>query len=258
MKRTVAAMLTLAAVASLVVLSGAMASRGGPGDEGPEYVDELAPLDTCGTFLGGSEGTGVQLIATTYEFQQPSTLIGTPSELAPGHSVDFHWVHDFGTSPDPAVESPLVWDFGEDGVRKVRLYPSIDHGPLPEEGLETTVYSSANATGPWAPAELKKVYGPGWNPGWIADDYVSLWNPAREGSLRRGQVGRPWGTHRRRRRRDRLGLPREAQEALSAGGGVARAAPPHLTSGVHSVSKWKVSTEILLRSSIAKPPEAPS
>ena len=175
MKRTVVAMLTLAAVAPLVVLSGAMASGDDAGDDGPEYVDELAPLDTCGTFLGGNEGTGMQVNTTTYEFREPSTLSGTPFGLAPGYAVDFHWVHDSDASPDPAVASPLVWDFGEDGVKKVRLYPSIDHEPVPAEGLETTVYSSASATGPWAAAVLKKVYVPGWNPGWIADDYVSLW-----------------------------------------------------------------------------------
>jgi hypothetical protein len=176
MKRTVVAMLTLAAVASLVVLSGATASGGGPGDDGPEYVDELAPLNTCGTFLGGNEGTGLQVNTETYEFLRPSTLTGTPTGLAPGYAVDFHWVHDEDGSPDPAVATPLVWDFGEDGVKKVRLYPAIDHEPVPAEALEATVYSSASSTGPWAPAELKKVYVPGWNPGWIADDYVSLWH----------------------------------------------------------------------------------
>jgi hypothetical protein len=103
-------------------------------------------------------------------------LTGTPAGLAPGYAVDFHWVHDFDASPDPAVGSPLMWDFGDEGVKKVRLYPSIDHEPLPGEGLETTVYGSASATGPWAAAQLKKVYVPGWNPGWIADDYVSLWH----------------------------------------------------------------------------------
>lgn len=176
MRRTVLATLMLTAVASLVVLSGAMASRDGSGDDGPVYVDELAPLDSCGAFLGGHEGTGVQVNTATYDYQTPSTLTGTPAGLAPGSAVDFHWVHDVGTSPDPAVESPLVWDFGEDGVKKVRLYPSIDHGQVPDEGLETTVYSSTSATGPWAPARLEKVYVPGWNPGWIADDYVSLWH----------------------------------------------------------------------------------
>jgi hypothetical protein len=30
-------------------------------------------------------------------------------------------------------------------VKKVGLYPSIDHEPVPAEGLETTVYSSASA-----------------------------------------------------------------------------------------------------------------
>lgn len=171
MRRMVLAMMTLMALASLVVLSGAMASGDGSEDEAPVYVDEFAPLDVCGTFVGGDEGTGFQVSTTTYDYQLNSPLPGRTA----GDAVDFHWVHDVGPTPGTTIESPLVWDFGEDGVKKVRLYPSIDHGPIPAEALEATVYSSASATGPWAPASLKKVYVPGWNPGWIADDYVSLW-----------------------------------------------------------------------------------
>lgn len=156
----------------LVGLSGAIASGHGRGGDrhAPAFVDDPAPLGVCGTFVGGDEGTGFQVSATTYAHQLNSPL-GTTA----GDAVDFHWVHDEDGSANPAVASPLVWDFGVDEVERVRMYPSIDHGPVPGEALEATVYSSDSAAGPWVAARPRRVYTPGWNPGWIADDYVSEW-----------------------------------------------------------------------------------
>lgn len=170
MKRLFLVVLT----ASLVGLSGAIAlGHGRHGDRhqrAPEFVDDLAPLGVCGTFVGGDEGTGFQVSTTTYAHQLNSPL-GTTA----GDAVDFHWVHDEDGSANPAVASPLVWDFGVDEVQRVRMFPSIDHDPVPGEALEATVYSSDSAAGPWVAAHMRRVYAPGWSLGWIADDYVSEW-----------------------------------------------------------------------------------
>lgn len=168
MRRILLAALTLV----LVGLSGALASGHGRGGDrhAPTFVDELAPLGVCGTFVGGHENTGFQVSTTTYAHQLNSPLGGTA-----GDAVDFHWVYDEDSSANPAVASPLVWDFGVDEVERVRMFPSIDHDPVPGEALEATVYSSNSAAGPWVAARLRRVYTPGWNPGWVADDYVSEW-----------------------------------------------------------------------------------
>jgi hypothetical protein len=162
-------------VAAVVSLSGLSLAYGGPlaqtwRGHGHGHGQALLP-ETCGRFLRGAEGTGQQIDPDSYAYRQPSTLV---VPLKAGNSVDLQWVQDVNTDTDF-----LVWDMGRK-VREVDAFPSIDHPPIPQEGLEFTVYASADpnppdATPKWVVGNIKKVFDKGWNNEWIADDFVSRW-----------------------------------------------------------------------------------
>ena len=97
-----------------------------------------------------------------------------------GNCLDMWWVQEEGDHFDG---SGTIWDLGGPS-NQVAVFPIIDHGPLPQEAIEYTVYLSNNpdatTTGTdgntsWVFASLDKVYLEGWIRGWIADGFTTVW-----------------------------------------------------------------------------------
>ena len=132
----------------------------------------LAPTTIFGTVIGGNEGTGVQ---TTPLDGAPDYSYVVPSPIAPiaGDTTDFHWVHETsGAFAGPSAGT--MWSFGGFGTDFI-LYPSIDHGPVPLESLETTLYGSADGGASWTPGRIITLYEQGFSAISIDDDVAQRW-----------------------------------------------------------------------------------
>ncbi|MBK8257047.1 MAG: DNRLRE domain-containing protein [Polyangiaceae bacterium] len=99
-----------------------------------------------------------------------------------GRCLDMWWLQDTGNN-DLNKSITTVWDLGGPS-NQVAVFPIIDHGPMPQEAIEYTVYLSNNpnatAAGSdgstqWVQAQIAKVYLEGWHPAWIADGFTTVW-----------------------------------------------------------------------------------
>jgi len=155
----------LLVVAVLGVGIGGFSIAYGSGGRAHEKTPLLS--EDCGTYVRGAEGNGFQIDLDSYAYQLQS-----PLGFEAGNSVDLHWIQD--TDADF-----VVWDMGRK-VKKVHVFPSIDHLPIPQEALEFTVYASSDPNPPdaapkWVVGNITRIYDKGWNLEWIADDFVSQW-----------------------------------------------------------------------------------
>ena len=183
--------------------------------------------EDCGTYVRGAEGNGFQVDIDGYAYLAPS-----PLAFEAGNSVDLHWLQD-------SDADFMVWDMGRK-VKRVDVFPSIDHPPIPQEALECTVYASSDpnppdATPKWVVGTRTAIFDKGWNNEWIADDFVSQWRFNAQVPVRRRPLGRPRCRARGRRRGDRCRLQPERQtlkldssSAESGAGTAARAVPAPL------------------------------
>ncbi len=80
------------------------------------------------------------------------------------NSIDNLWVQTLSTTVGDAV-----WDLGFQAT-KAAIFNTIDHGPLPQEAIESTVYLS-NDQVTWVQAVTKRV----WMEGIYSDTSV-LWD----------------------------------------------------------------------------------
>jgi hypothetical protein len=98
--------------------------------------------------LGGvSTGTSTDTTGTgSYGYVQPSAL-GT---FGAANSIDNHWIQ---TSGDVGQ---TVFDLGALAPKAV-VFNTIDHGPLPQEAIESTVYLSSDLV-TWTPAVVERVW----------------------------------------------------------------------------------------------------
>jgi len=99
------------------------------------------------------------------------------------NSLDHHWLQ--------STTTPIVVDFGSP-VTAALVFGAIDHGPLPEEGIEFTVWGSDSCdidsfpTG-WTKGTLARIWKRGWEDPIAcqgqdnADDYVSQYSFASPG-----------------------------------------------------------------------------
>ena len=78
------------------------------------------------------------------------------SALAAGSEVDNLWFQTSGTVGQTVFELPFA-------AVKAAIFPTIDHGPLPDEAIESTAYLS-NDRVTWTQAVVQKVWLEGWNP----------------------------------------------------------------------------------------------
>jgi hypothetical protein len=165
-------------------------------------------LPVFGKLLNANDVTGCLGVTT-----DPSTLgafscagDGNPSASHYSDHLDHLWVQHLrtcmdGTSPPDGVggcfyaPKGLIYDLGAPS-NKVVLFPMIDHGPLPQEAFEYSVYLSNNPSAKdtvprgqnpdpnkWNEATLIKFFERGWNPTDaapnpnkdVSDDDVTLW-----------------------------------------------------------------------------------
>ena len=103
---------------------------------------------------GGCLGTSSDLTGTgSYSF-----FCGGSSVVTHANAIDNLWFQTNGTI------GLTVFDLGFDAT-KAAVFNSIDHGPLPQEAIESTVYLSDAAGGPWTQAVVERV----WLEGFMAN-----------------------------------------------------------------------------------------
>lgn len=99
---------------------------------------------------------------------------------ARGNCLDMWWIQDVGVGLDATGD---IWDLGGPS-NQVAVFPIIDHGPMPQEAIEYTVYLSNNPSATtagtdgnvdWVLAQIDRVYLEGWHDGWIADGFTTVW-----------------------------------------------------------------------------------
>jgi hypothetical protein len=119
---------------------------------------------TGATLIQGNGATGRSLDTTgtgSYDYAQP----GGTAAFA-GSSIDEYWVQTGNVIGD------FIWDLGASAT-KAAIFNTIDHGPLPLEAIESTVYLSNDKLS-WTPAVTQKVWLEGFklNTGILWDGYV--------------------------------------------------------------------------------------
>ncbi len=109
---------------------------------------------------GGCLGTSYDLTGTgSYGYGCGGGSVATYANV-----IDNLWFQTDGTV------GLTVFDLGFDAT-KAAVFNSIDHGPLPQEAIESTVYLSDAAGGPWTAAVVERV----WLEGFMANTGI-LWD----------------------------------------------------------------------------------
>jgi len=146
-------------------------------------IDSIVPCSyTLGTYCAGGNGTtgiapdpiGACGLNYALTAETPAAALNT---------LNHHWLQ--------SAVAPKVVDFGSP-VNTAIVFVAVDHGPFPEEGIESTVWGS-NAcdissfpTG-WTLGTLTTIYGKGWEDigcggaGTEADDFVGQYSFAGAG-----------------------------------------------------------------------------
>ena len=74
-----------------------------------------------------------------------------------GNAIDTLWYQSSNTVGD------TVYDLGGP-FTKAAVFNTIDHGPFPQEAIESTVFLGNAPTGPWTPAVVERVWLEGYQP----------------------------------------------------------------------------------------------
>lgn len=109
----------------------------------------------------------------------------TATNTASVNARDYAWGQNTGTNftTNTALDTPwngTIFDLGGQANKAV-VFPIIDHGPLPNEALEYTVYltddPNSHSLADWHLATLAEVYLQGWQEDSIAlaDGYTTVW-----------------------------------------------------------------------------------
>ena len=148
-----------------------------------------------GTYVKGGTGYGTGTDPTTL-----GVYNGAGSVAANANARDFAWVQDASGNANyngvtgSAPSSGIVWDLGGQ-ANQLAVFVFVDHGPVPGEVLENTVWLSNDpnaANAGWTQASLVHVYGDGWSPGAnIADGMVAVYQLAGGATFRYASV--TWG-----------------------------------------------------------------
>jgi hypothetical protein len=104
---------------------------------------------------------------------------------ANGNARDYYWIQNAGPNlgTNPANDTPWtgnIFNLGGQANQAV-VFPIIDHGPLPGEAGEYTVYLTNNPSSTnlsdWTLAKLDSIYLEGWQPDSIsiADGFTTVW-----------------------------------------------------------------------------------
>jgi hypothetical protein len=92
-----------------------------------------------------------------------------------GLNPDFHFLGSAGTIPGGSgTTGGAVWTFASLS-KDYYLYETTDHGPLPNEGLEGSLYGSSDGGSTWSLGTVVEAYEQGWNLSGIPDDGATRW-----------------------------------------------------------------------------------
>ncbi|MGZ3339406.1 MAG: PEP-CTERM sorting domain-containing protein [Reyranella sp.] len=127
-------------------------------------------------------GNGTTVNKMTYGYTQPSLV---PN---PGDARDYSWIQNNASnlSTNPTLDQPWVGNIFDLGgqANKAVVFPIVDHGPLPQEVVEYTVYLGDNPLSTnladWHLAKLTEVYMQGWEADGtsLADGFTTVWTLA--------------------------------------------------------------------------------
>jgi hypothetical protein len=140
--------------------------------------------DPSGFFLGTVHALNGSLSGTTTDKLTYGYTTTSPS-AASANARDYDWLQN---NPGPITTNPdldtpwlgTIWDLGGQANQAV-VFPIVDHGPLPEEALEYTVYLTNNpastSLADWSLATLDAVYLQGWevDATALADGFTTVW-----------------------------------------------------------------------------------
>lgn len=148
-----------------------------------------------GSYVKGAEGFGTGVDNTVL-----GSYNGAGSLAANANARDHAWVQDTSPNANPkntvgsGPSNGIVWDLG--GLaNQLAVFVFVDHGPVPGEVLENTVWLSNDpnaADSGWTQATLVHVYGDGWSPGAVVSDgFVAVYQLANQATFRYASV--TWG-----------------------------------------------------------------
>lgn len=151
-----------------------------------------------GSYVKGAELFGGTPDPTNFTFNFTS-VDGTAAGNA--NSRDFFWVADQGNGINfgngvvgGAPSQGIIWDLGGQ-ANQVAVFVFVDHGPIPQETLESSVWLSNDPNAPdsgWTQALLDHVYLQGWSPDPnIADGFVGVYRVPNNQTFR--YVSVTWG-----------------------------------------------------------------
>ncbi len=152
-----------------------------PGPTGAPCGSHTACLDLHrATYIGNlvTGCSGYSYDPTSYAYTCGGASLSDFAQR--GECLDMWWLQDTG---DNDISTGNIWDLGGPS-NQVAVFPIIDHGPIPQEAIEYTVYLSndplATTIGDdgntqWVRAFLDRVYLEGWHDGWIADGFTTVW-----------------------------------------------------------------------------------
>lgn len=145
--------------------------------------------DPAGLIFGTALGTGnLSASGKTFDKLTYAYSVDNPTNVASVNKRDYAWGQNYGPNAgtNPANDTPwngTVFDLGGPANQAV-VFPIVDHGPLPAEAVEYTVYltDKPNSTNlaDWHLAKLSEVYLQGWEADNIslADGYTTVWTLA--------------------------------------------------------------------------------
>jgi len=122
---------------------------------------------SLGSYVKGADGFGTGVDNTVL-----GSYDGAGSLAANANARDHAWVQDTSPNANPkgtvgsGPSQGIIWDLGGQ-ANQAAIFVFVDHGPVPGEVLENTVWLSNDpnaADGGWTQADLVHVYGAGWSP----------------------------------------------------------------------------------------------
>ncbi len=106
-------------------------------------------ITSVGQYSTQGGGTSLDLTGTgAYDYV---CCGAAATRFTAANAIDEHWMQTSG------VIGETVWDLGFNAT-KAAVFNTIDHGPLPEEAIESTVYLSNTPTGPWVQGVVERVW----------------------------------------------------------------------------------------------------
>jgi hypothetical protein len=125
-----------------------------------------APLIQCVACITSNPAQSGRSLDTDGTLADPYAYVfpGPANRATAASNIDQDWIQTGN------LIGGAVWDLGPNASTAV-IFNTIDHGPLPQEAIESTVYLSNAVAGPWTEAATKRV----WLEGYLANLDV-LWD----------------------------------------------------------------------------------